>query len=59
MSNILDGRELSGRLYKTLVPGYNLWYPGITPSLKIILIWAEKIQLLYTQMKAKRCLCRY
>ncbi len=32
MSNILDGRELSGRLYKTLVPRIqSLVSRGITP----------------------------
>ena len=56
MSNILDGRELSGRLYKTLVPRIqSLVSRGITPSLKIILIGARKDSIVYTQMKAKRC----
>jgi methylenetetrahydrofolate dehydrogenase (NADP+)/methenyltetrahydrofolate cyclohydrolase len=56
MSNILDGRELSGRLYKTLVPRIqSLVSRGITPSLKIILIGARQDSIVYTQMKAKRC----
>ena len=56
MSNILDGRELSGRLYKTLVPRIqSLVSRGITPCLKIILIGARQDSIVYTQMKAKRC----
>ena len=56
MSNILDGRELSGRLYKTLVPRIqSLVSRKITPSLKIILIGARRDSIVYTQMKAKRC----
>ncbi len=56
MSNILDGRELSARLYKTLVPRIqSLVSRKITPSLKIILIGARRDSIVYTQMKAKRC----
>lgn len=54
--NILDGRELSKKLYETLTPRIQtLVSRGITPSLKIILVGAKPDSVVYTDMKRKRC----
>ena len=54
--NILDGRELSKKLYENLTPRIkSLVSRGITPSLKIILIGAKPDSVVYTDMKRKRC----
>ena len=53
---ILDGRELSKKLYETLTPRIQtLVSRGITPSLKIILVGAKPDSVVYTDMKRKRC----
>ena len=56
MSNLLDGKELSTKLYKTLSQRIqSLVSRKITPNLKIILVGAKPDSIVYTDMKRKRC----
>ena len=56
MSNLLDGKELSNKLYKTLSQRIqSLVSRKITPHLKIILVGAKPDSIVYTDMKRKRC----